>query len=121
MTSDLGLFGIFLLIGFAWGALWGFSNHFVYWLKHHFSKVVFRFLFDFILPVLACLCLIYFTNTRNFGQIRWFFVFAMLIGLLLERKTIGKLFALLNAKLYNITIKTKTKFLATKLGKRLSK
>lgn len=121
MTTDLRLFGVFLLAGIVWGALWGFSNHFVYWLKHRYIKIVFRFLFDFTLPVLACLYLIYVTNTRNFGQIRWFFVFAMLCGLLLERKTIGKLFALLNTKLYNITIKTKTKFLSTKLGKRLSK
>lgn len=121
MTSDPLLFVWFVLIGLGLGAIWGLTNHIVYWAKHNTTKYILRFVFDIITPILATFIIIVVSNIYNFGQIRWFFIVGTLIGLAIERKTIGKMFAKLNVKLYNSVEKTKAKFLSTKLGRRITK
>lgn len=121
MTNDLRLFLLFLVVGAVVGVLWGLSNHIVYWVKHRTTKKVLRFVFDVSIPIFTTIVVIAIANIHNFGQIRWFFILSLLLGMVFERKTIGKMFAKLNIKLYNSASKTKTKFLSTKLGSKLTK
>lgn len=121
MTKDPLFFLWFLLIGLGIGVIWGLTNHIVYWAKYRTTKYILRFVFDVTTPIIATISIITIANIYNFGQIRWFFIVGTLLGLAIERKTIGKMFAKLNAKLYNNVEKTKAKFLSTKLGRRLTK
>lgn len=121
MTNDSRLFLSFLVVGVVIGALWGLTNHIVYWAKHRATKHILRFIFDLFTPITTTLFIITISNNYNFGQIRWFFVVGTLIGFIFERKTIGKMFAKLNTKLYNNIQEKKTRFLSTKLGRKLTK
>lgn len=121
MTTDTHLFLLCLLFGVIMGAIWGVLNHIVAWLRFDISKKIIRVIFDIAFPIIVTLGLIAIANIYNLGQIRWFFVLATLLGFAIERKSVGKLFAHLNTKLYNMTEKLRTKFLSSKLGKRLTK
>lgn len=121
MTHDTYLFVSFLALGALNGALWGACNHIIYWAKYKISKKILRVVFDITLPLVATFTIIVVANNYNLGQIRWFFVLGMAIGFAIERKTVGKLFVNLNAKLYNMYAKTKIWFFNTNLGKRLGK
>lgn len=118
MTNEYLLFFIFLLLGLVIGATIGLFNHIIVLFKN--SKVI-RFILDLILPLLSGFAFLYLSNKYNMGEIRWFFVLAVVIGIYIERKTIGKLFAHIFSKVYNKCIEGNKKFLSTKLGKWLSK
>lgn len=118
MTSEYLLFLIFFLLGIVVGVIIGLFNHIVMFLKN--NRVI-RFILDFILPILSGFAFLYLANKYNMGEIRWFFVLAVVIGIYFERKTIGKLFAHIFSKVYNKCIEGNKKFLLTKLGKWLSK
>ena len=118
MTSEYFLFLIFLALGISIGISIGFCNHIVLFLKN--NKVV-RFVLDLLLPIISGFAFLYLANKYNMGEIRWFFLLAIAIGIFIERKTIGKLFALIFSKVYNKYVDKKKKFFSTKLGKWLSK
>lgn len=118
MTSEYILFAVFLLLGFVVGASIGISNHIVLFLSK--NKVV-RFALDLILPIVSGFAFLYLANIYNMGEIRWFFVLAVILGLYIERKTIGKLFAIIFSKLYTKSRERCKIFLSTKFGRWLSK
>lgn len=118
MTSEYLLFLIFLSLGILIGAEIGFCNHIVLFLK---NNICLRFVLDLILPVFSGFLFLNLVIKYNMGEIRWFLVVAVVCGIYVERKTIGKLFAHITSKVYNKYVEKKKKFFSTKLGKWLSK
>lgn len=118
MANENFLFFIFLLLGIAIGASIGLFNHIVLFFKN--NKFL-RFVLDLSLPIISGFAFLYLTNKYNMGEIRWFLVLAVIVGIYFERKTIGKLFALMTTKLYNKYVEGRKKFFSSKFGKWLSK
>ena len=118
MANEYSLFLIFLLLGIVIGIAIGLFNHIVLFFKN--NKIV-RFILDLILPILSGFVFLYLANKYNMGEIRWFLLLAVIIGIYFERKTLGKLFALIISKLYNKYVEGRKKFFSTKLGRWLSK
>lgn len=105
---------IFLMLGFLSGVLYGICK---------FINVLFNYntiiliITDIIFSIISGFS---FTNAINFyffGKIRLYIVVIFLLGLYLERKTLGKLFAKLYFILYNVGRKSMERFSSTKLGK----
>lgn len=106
-----------LLLGLAGGAIFGILAS----LSKLFRHYIFRFIFD-ILGCVACgILFIYGITVFNSGEIRIFLVVSFLLGMLLERKTVGILFAKLFDSVYNSVAKFMKKEPKTKLGKILFK
>lgn len=73
-----------------------------------------------ILDCLACIVTtityLYLVNAVNWGEHRLFIILAYIVGIFIERKTLGKLFAKLYYKLYTIIAIRINKLSKTKLG-----
>ncbi len=80
---------------------------------------------QFIIDLISCISLsfiyIYLINTLNYGVSRIYLLSALVLAIILEKITIGKLIAKFNNWLYNKLRIGKEKFFKTKFGKYLSK
>lgn len=116
--SQYKLFMIFFAYGLLIGLIIGLLV-----LINTFTKnnKYFRFATDLGATLLAGYLFLVITSNYNMGQIRWFLVFAFVLGIYLERISFGKIFAKLYKLLYNVLSKWKLKFANSKLGKRLFK
>ena len=63
---------------------------------------------EIIMDIISILCItityIFFINILNYGENRMFLLISFILGIFLERKSIGKLFAKLYRKLYNYIV-----------------
>lgn len=109
---------IFAICGIVIGIIIGLLNLFLIICKN--NKAIKTILDTFVI-LLTTIVFIFITNTFNLGQIRAYLAITFLLGIFLERKTIGKLFAKLYLRLYNL-IKEKWRiFSNTKFGRMLKR
>ena len=105
---------LFLLLGFLMGAIYGVLNHIVTAFKNHFIVRI-------ITDILFCLILGYVfvsaTTQHLYGEIRAYLCVFFALSFIIERKTLGKLFAKLFLLVYNGLKKYFTQFKSTRLGK----
>ncbi len=71
---------------------------------------------DIISCILITTVYIIIINAFNWGQSRIYLLIFFLLGILLERKTLGKLFAKLYHKLYNLIVSKIKKISDSKIG-----
>ena len=107
------LFIIFLSIGFGSGAIIGFFSLINILFNHNKHLQI-------ITDILSCIILsiiyIVLINLFNLGEHRIYLTIAYIIGIFIERKTFGKLFANLYNKLYNFIVQKLNIVARTKLG-----
>lgn len=106
-------FGVMLLIGIIIGALYGILS-IITTIKR---KLVFQIIIDLISTIVATFTLIIMINYINMGQFRVFLVLGYTLGIIIERITIGKLFAKGYKFMYNNIVKSFRKFANSKFGK----
>ena len=117
VKSESILFFKFLLAGMAVGATMGILGFILLLFKK--NKVI-QFIADIITCLLFTFIFIFLINKLNMGKTRLYLLFAQLIGIFIEKITIGKVFAKLYKWLYNKGNLIKNKFLQTKFGKFIS-
>lgn len=106
-------FAIMFFVGMILGLIYGLVNTF-----HQIKpNVIIRIISDLIFSILTFVTFIFTVNIINCGQIRLFLLVGFLLGLLIERITLGKIFAKGFRKLYNIIVKLLKKFAKSKLGR----
>jgi len=112
LSQPVTLFWLFLL-GLAGGGVFGILKFFKKILSHY----VFRLSFDIIGCLANGILFIYGITVFNSGDLRLFLIVAYILGVLIERKTAGILFAKLLDSVYNSVAKFLQGRPKTKLGK----
>ena len=108
-VAFLIVFGIGFATGFGKDI---FNSILVIFKNNNIAKNVLDFVFCLTFALLFFLSLNYF----NYGQFRLYLFFAFILGFVLQRKMLGKLFAKLFLLVYNKTIKLLNKFKTSKVG-----
>ena len=108
----------FLLLGITLGVIYSLLSGFVYICKK-FTPI--QIVCDLLFSVCLGFGFLWLINKLNSGEIRWYLVFATVIGIILHLKTLGKLFAKGGILLYNHLVKLNDKFKKSKVGKVLYK
>lgn len=116
LSQPIIMFWLFLL-GLAGGAVFGVFASLSKLLPHY----VFRLIFDIAGCLANGMLFIYGITVFNRGDLRLFLIVAYLLGVLMERKTVGILFAKVFDSVYNNVAKFLKKEPKTKLGKILFK
>ncbi len=111
------LFFKFLLLGFFIGIIIGIFNL----IKTFFNNKIVVIIIDFFTCLIFTICFIYLINKSNWGEIRLYLAVAQLLGVFIERISLGNLFAKFYSKMYNKSKVIKNNFLKSKVGKFLSK
>lgn len=112
------LFFIFLLLGVVLGIVWGILN----FIKLLFNNnIVISQVLEAHFAVLNVLGFFVAQINFNFGQFRFFMLVAWILGFLIERKTLGKIFAKVYYWLYNNLRNGLKKLGKTKVIKRVLK
>ena len=107
--KDLGIiFGIGIILGIFYGILNIINN-----IKEY---VFIRILCDIIFTVTATITFILLVQKINFGSVRGYLLVGYILGFIVERISIGKLFAKGYKKVYNFVIKSSKKFYHSKIG-----
>lgn len=81
------------------------------------KKIILQVFNDLIFSIVTCATFIISINTINLGQFRLFLTLGYFLGFIIERITLGKLFAKGYKFVYNKTVKLLKKFANSKLGK----
>ena len=89
---------IFFLLGLLVGAIYGIIRFITFIFKNHIIAII---LGDLIFSLSTGAILLSATNKYFFGEIRLYLIAFFALGMYLERKTLGKLFAKLDLMLYN--------------------
>lgn len=105
---------IFILLGLLLGAISGLLKCVLIVLKNNRIAVIIT---DFIFCLIAGAMFIYASSIYNFGIIRWYLCAFFALGYIIERKTIGKLFAKLFLILYNWLSKRLNLLKSSRVGK----
>lgn len=106
-------FSIMLGIGLILGVFYGILNMLLSIKKN----IILQIIIDIIFSITALSTLILSINIINMGEFRFFLFAGYLIGFILERITIGKLFAKGFKKVYNCLVNILNKFAKSKLGR----
>lgn len=117
-SGQLLLFLKFFIIGLFPAFLLGIFNFFSLFFKH---KKTYFIIFDIIFCLFFTSLFLLAVNILNYGEIRSYLLIAYVLGCVLERKTIGKLFAKLHILIYNTINIASKKFKQSKMFKFLSK
>lgn len=105
---------IFFLLGVISGSIYGITKFIVHIFKKH---ILAQILLDLLFTLSSGLLFV-FANIRYFyGEIRAYICIIFMLGMYLEQKTIGKLFAKLYLILYNWAITMVKNLKQTWLGK----
>lgn len=104
----------YILGGMFCGAIYGLLNAVVFVFKKH---VVVRIICDLIFSAILGIVFLYLTMVLNLGQFRLYLIATFLLSVIIEQKTLGKLFAKLGLMVYNWVCKILNGFRKTKLGK----
>ena len=105
---------IFFSLGIACGAIYGLCKFIVSIFK---NKLLIQVIFDLIFSLSSGMLFIASVNKYFYGLIRAYICVIFMLGLYLERKTLGKLFAKLYLILYNGARKALSCFKNTRFGK----
>ncbi len=117
MTA-LGQYKLFMIF-FAYGLLVGIICGLMQLTNTMVKGKVIRFVLDLTITLGAGALFWVLTTHYNSGEIRIFLVIAFVLGIMLERISVGKIFAKWYKLLYNVVKTWLTKFKNSKLGKRL--
>ena len=104
----------FFILGLLSGALYGVLKFVVFIFK---NNIVIQIISDLIYSLGVGSCFVIATNQYMYGEIRAYIVAIFILGIYLERKTLGKLFAKPYLMLYNGARKSILSLKDTKLGK----
>lgn len=104
----------YILGGIICGGLYGVLNGIVFVFKKSF---IVRIICDLIFSAVVGIVFLYLTMMLNLGEFRLYSVIIFLLSLIIEQKTLGKLFAKLGLMVYNWVCKILYRFHKTKLGK----
>jgi hypothetical protein len=105
-------FLIMVLIGISIGFILNFLKIIVI-IK---NKSYLRFIYEFISTIAISITCIIAINQVNMGEIRLFLLSGYLIGIVIQKTTLGKLFAKLVNFMYNRCISASNRFKTSKLG-----
>lgn len=105
---------IFFLFGVLSGAIYGMSKFVVFVFK---NNMIVQIVIDLIYSLGVGYSILIATNKLLYGEIRLYIIAAFVLGMWLERKTFGKLFAKVYLLVYNVGIKLVKRIKTTKLGK----
>ena len=105
---------IFLILGIISGAIYGLSRFIATMLN---KNIIVQIILDFLSSI--CIGAIFILSNIHYfyGEIRAYICALFALGIYLERKTLGKLFAKLYLMLYNWTIIRAKNLKKSKLGK----
>ena len=106
-------FFIIFGIGFLMGILYGIINA-PNLIK---KRLPFRIIVDLIFTMICSIIFIISINLVNLGEFRFFLIIGYLLGILLERITLGKLFAKGYKIVYNSIVNLFKRFANSGLGK----
>lgn len=110
-------FSIMLCIGIIIGIIYGVFNI--------LSRIRYNFIIQLIADILFSIIVIFafiiFVNIINMGQIRFFLCVGYILGFVLERITLGKLFAKSYKYVYTKIVKLIKRFANSRIGKVLFK
>ena len=112
------LFFIFLAYGVLLGAVWGILNFIKLLLK---NKVIINQIIEIPFAVLFILGFFVMLILNNYGEFRLYLFCSWCLGIFIERKTVGKLFAKLYFWLYNKISNGLSLLKKTKIAKRVLK
>lgn len=107
------VFFLVLLFGLLSGVVYGIFNMIVLSFK---KNIIIKNISDGIFMLIFASIFFYCLNAYNFGTFRVYLLITYIIGFIIERKTIGKLFAKLFLLVYNYNIKLIKKFKKSKAG-----
>lgn len=110
---QIKLFAIFFAIGIAVGIVFGICKLINVFVR---SKIL-QFVTDLMATLFGGIVYLILINKLNMGIMRLYLIVAFVLGIVLERLTLGKIFAKLYKKLYNVLEKLNTNFKQTKVGK----
>lgn len=105
-------FCIMLFLGLLLGLIYGILNI----TNSIKEQLIFRIISDLLFSISYTLIFIIAINKVNLGQIRLYLIVGYIIGFVIERITLGKLFAKGYKNVYNLLIKGFNKFKQTKFG-----
>ena len=105
---------IYLLLGLLAGAIYGLLKHIVYVFKNH---LIAQIIADIIFVIFATFIFGKANLYFFYGETRLHLLAIFALGIYLERKTLGKLFAKLFIMLYNWLSKLLNKFKLSSFGK----
>ena len=100
-------------IGFIIGIIYGFLNIFSNIKKLYVIQII----VDIIFSIIYFISFLILVNILNWGQVRLFLVVGYLLGFILERITLGKIFAKCYKRVYNNIVKICKKLVRSKIGK----
>lgn len=106
-------FSIFLVFGLLLGVFYEIINTTNYIKKY----LIIQIIIDTIFSLASIITIMYLLNKFNKGQIRIFLIISYTIGFIIERITLGKLFAKGYKKLYNLVIRWNKALKQSKLGR----
>lgn len=97
------IFLLLLLIGFLSGLFFDFGNYIVFLCNK--NKVV-RVVFDVLISLVCCFIFFLSILSLSYGELRFYHILGFLLGVFLERKTLGKIIAKVSKYCYNKITKT---------------
>lgn len=110
-------FGIMLLIGIIIGVLYGLIN-IITTLKRN---IILQIISDLFFTIFTSFVFIICINFINLGEFRAFLLIGYLAGIIIERITLGKIFAKGYKLMYTNIVKLLKRFAKTKLGRTILK
>lgn len=106
-------FGIMLLIGLIMGCFYGLLSIATTIKK----RLTFQIITDLIFTLTTTVTFLIAINYINMGQFRFFLLLGYCLGIILERITLGKLFAKGYKFVYTIIVKQLKRFASSQFGK----
>jgi len=108
---------IMFAFGILLGVIYGILN-ICNFIKQHLFTQIFADIFFSLMAIITFLILI---NKINMGEIRLFLIIGYILGFIIERITLGKIFAKGYKNVYNYIVKAFKKFNNSKIGRFLFK
>ncbi len=105
-------------LGFLVGAVYGVLGFVKLLTKNNF---IINNIINFLFGIGVGMVVLITTINLNYGMFRWFIIVGFVVGVLFERKTLGKLFAKIFLFLYNRFSRGLTTLKNTKVVKRILK
>lgn len=110
------------LVVFGFGVLCGVLYEFNLTILRMFkNRIIVKNILDFIFAGVFATLFFISLNYFNFGQFRLYLLIIFTLGVILEHKLMGKLFAKTTSVVYNIVVKLIAKFKTTRIAKILFK
>lgn len=105
---------LFFLLGVLSGAAYGILKFIVFISK---NNLIVQFILDLLYSLSVGFLFLFATNYYLYGEMRLYVCLIFALGMILERKTLGKLFAKLYFILYNVSINLIQRIKTTRFGK----